>query len=193
MNKKIFKSPCTTLNLLKSSGFTLIELLVVVLIIGILAAIALPQYQKAVFKSRLAEAVITLKNLEGATERHALQNGDWPVCNDWDALDLDFPTKSIGTNGDIVVNKTLRIRINCSNHLTGNHVQVLNNGANVMLLSQIKNPEGYNNKKYSCRYFYDYEKLAKPVCQAMCGTKNDADFTEVSGASAYCFADSIKI
>jgi len=53
------------MKILNKKGFTLLEMLVVVLIIGILAAIAVPQYQKAVNKSRLAEAVLMTRMLEG--------------------------------------------------------------------------------------------------------------------------------
>ncbi len=47
-------------------GFTLIELLVVVLIIGILSAIALPQYEKSVERARTAEALLTTKSIVDA-------------------------------------------------------------------------------------------------------------------------------
>ncbi len=58
-------------------GFTLIELLVVVLIIGILAAVALPQYQKAVEKARAAEALTTISTLQKAVDVFTLSDSEY--------------------------------------------------------------------------------------------------------------------
>ena len=81
----------------KNAGFTLIELLVVVLIIGILAAVALPQYEKAVFKARMSEAFVNLKNLARAIQVCELTNGGPPAgqwstypCYDTSALDIEL-------------------------------------------------------------------------------------------------------
>lgn len=69
-------------------GFTLIELLVVVLIIGILAAIALPQYQVAVAKSRLAAVISNVRALKNAEEEFFMANGFY-LNDTFDELTFD--------------------------------------------------------------------------------------------------------
>ena len=71
-----------------SRGFTLIELLVVVLIIGILASVALPQYTKAVAKSRYSQLITAGKSLKDAMEIYYMANGDYPQY--WGDLDIEF-------------------------------------------------------------------------------------------------------
>ena len=64
-------------NISRLGGFTLIELLVVVLIIGILAAMALPQYFKAVERSRMAEAVTLMDSVVKAQRRRFMQTNSY--------------------------------------------------------------------------------------------------------------------
>ena len=71
---------------MKNKAFTLIELLVVVLIIGILAAIALPQYEKAVERSRAAEAKMMLKQMDEAQTACVLERGGEAGCVGGDFL-----------------------------------------------------------------------------------------------------------
>lgn len=70
-------------------GFTLIELLVVVLIIGVLAAIAVPQYQVAVMKSRVAQVLPFLAGIKTAQDAYYMANGKY--SDRWDELDVTVP------------------------------------------------------------------------------------------------------
>lgn len=80
-----------------NQGFTLIELLVVVLIIGILSAVALPQYQTAVERSRATEALTQMNAIRTAMERYHSQHETWPTS--FNQLDVDIPEVSACTSG----------------------------------------------------------------------------------------------
>ena len=82
------------------NGFTLIELLVVVLIIGILAAIALPQYNMAVAKARYAALKDNARVIKSAMDRYYMaQNSYTEKLTD---LDIDF--QGYFTHNDSYIN-----------------------------------------------------------------------------------------
>ncbi|WP_305841410.1 pilin [Photobacterium leiognathi] len=79
----------------KQQGFTLIELMIVVAVIGVLSAIAIPQYQKYVAKSEGAAALATLTGLKTNAEAFTVENGKFPT--EAVKADVGTPSAALGT------------------------------------------------------------------------------------------------
>jgi len=77
----------------KKSGFTLLELLVVILIIGILAAVTLPEYQLAVDKARYATLMDITRAIAESNERFYMVNDKY--ATNFNELDMDIQANSI--------------------------------------------------------------------------------------------------
>ncbi|MGL4222228.1 MAG: pilin [Shewanella sp.] len=80
-----------------NKGFTLIELMIVVAVIGVLAAIAIPQYQNYVAKAELGGALSSVSALKTNVEDYIANNGSFPVEASTTAASLGAPTPNNGT------------------------------------------------------------------------------------------------
>ena len=156
-----------------NSGFTLIELLVVVLIIGILAAVALPQYQKAVEKSKATQAITMLKTVYNAAKAYQISTGKWP--ENFDELSVDIPWKDHTSLIPIGSNRTP-----LSNDDWAIHIYEANNNANAGLtLMRLRG-------KYAGACFIMYANntyTSMPTDQLLCSEESTV-FNQTAGD--YC-------
>ena len=160
------------------TGFTLIELLVVVLIIGILAAIAVPQYKLAVDKTRLKTYMPIVRSLADAQELFYVANGRYASRDEREALELSFPS-------DCTADSSYNNLLNCGNHVSfGIYSDSLaifycmndsspcrHNNYDVALLKRYENqPAGGQFEdtagKWGCSY-QNYNTYEEKLCKAL--------------------------
>ncbi len=154
---------------LTTRGFTLIELLVVVLIIGILAAVALPQYQKAVEKARASEAVSILSTLEKATNLWLLSNtvpsDKWVVFLDEsssESLDIDIPCR-FDDAGDCC-SQNFRYDVRCFKNDNTCTVAIYRSTSNLYYILYSERSLSEEKWTRKCGYF---DSLSKAVCDGL--------------------------
>ena len=154
-------------------GFTLIELLVVVLIIGILAAVALPQYQKAVEKSRATQALTLLKSVYQTAIAYQLANGEWPSSFGEMAMDISWtgntPWNSEGV-ADTVSNEYWSLQIVKTSSVSG------------LTIGRISGP--YAGSGFAIFKEHPYDNIPKE--QILCEERHSQGIAFEGQAGSYC-------
>lgn len=153
-------------------GFTLIELLVVVLIIGILASIALPQYQAAVDKSRLSKYFPVLSNIRQAQEIYYMTRSDYSK----NIHDLDVDITNLCQNAS-----ASKILYNCQDDLFIDIDYVASDNHSVRLLycpgagtMGSGREECFNKAVLDLNFYFAHSKTMKNN-EIRCNKQNNSD------------------
>ena len=151
-----------------NQGFTLIELLVVVLIIGILSAVALPQYQTAVERSRATEALTQMSAVRSSAERFHSQREAWPTS--FNALDIDVPANASCASGFGGKNFCLSFATTgCSQNFCITATRSRNTHAYQLVTAVTENANGTYSATRSCAPVTDSDAEAQSYCNAISG------------------------
>ena len=167
----------------KKKGFTLIEMLVVVLIIGILAGIALPQYQMAVTKAKVASILPLMRRFKDALQEYKLQHGDYEVYDE-DTLGVNWPSDWRSLDGselcgnfseckndywsDCMYNEGGTGQVYCA-HYT-------NDGQFIIIMYQPDDPD-YENFRDKITCYADGDEAHK-ICKALGGKLSEGEDSE---------------
>lgn len=158
---------------MNTKGFTLIELLVVVLIIGVLAAVALPQYTTAIEKSRATEALTLSGSLRYAAERYLLQKEVWPGNDDLKKLDIELPLSAACGTADHPApgGKNFCLSVASANANSFTITATRSSGPSYSIVTATD--DGGKSWKRTCTYNANNESAK--FCYAIAGSKKDAD------------------
>lgn len=158
-------------------GFTLIELLVVVLIIGILSAIALPQYQLTVAKTRFARFLPLMRAVDTAQQVYYMTNGEY--SKDLRNLDVQLPD---GAKVQTATKFTYE-EFEC---FLGN-APVLNSIYCVDTKYPFPMLEKYFNTSYAICWAGVADRLGRSVCQSLSGKTTNSGTSAGSLGDSYAF------